>query len=990
MAPRKQKGESAKGGGAKTGESSSKKTKVRDTLLADTRPGSGPQLEKEIEEANAMNEQVKKALLGYARFDILQNCDVLKFGKWNPRQLLPSQVAALGNSFLINGVDRFNYSYAMPLVMDKSSIEEGSYMPTPDAGPNLPELKLRDGLPKDFKITAAGGQHRVAALKDWYAKKKAQLEECIKEQQAILSADVETLADGDLKKMNTTHKLDRQELESILAYGGQWLVVLYDKSKITNLLALYLSRNETKHVYMESPMEGLIQVYKIISAVDRDFKDVSTIAHVKGNPAKQRELLRLDYVWDMMSFFDAAGTHYWHSDIMKFKEFYNTMTSSYGGILAFLIRKLEKRLYYCFNSVQLDPYEVQEAIEAIEHDSEDIESRKRLGAIYIKLRNATPIPGAISSGMRNIFDEAFCTSILKTSAIDYFGNSTSPQWVTAYAQYTDSVPNKLRELVEKMENRGDLDSEVTDIGIALRSCAVKAQIVFACDSFRRELPFFPFMTSSAIIAVSKHLSKIDSALVEVCLRLSLAFCAFLTSSEMRDRDMFTIVSQFSSWWSPYIYSAKVFPREWSPGSPTADMIRAIMAHPSIMPKKRMNVCDEVISAIFNHYPAFVNMVSSLSRITVPPRFVKQSELLAVFGTQSVSSSTKGKGKASSDESEDGEYIPNDDDDDDESNPDADEDDKEPQTDAPQTNERRDQRAVLRQKKKDDSANRMNSLKREIQDAVTILAASAKGHPIPTVPLYQPWTRTSCLSSGITANLFRGQNLVQWHTWEWASVSSPSRSRNLRILACASVVEHVVIAHYRPLLLADSKSGACFLRNLVEDFTHEYRVRINVPTIQQSTLDNNLQLNKAGIGKVSLVWPDNIDAPPPETSSFDLSREIARFNEDSLRSSQQTQIQKIVYHVESSRIAWQDTTNTAVLRDKPSLAPNILLRAPEGLGPEASPQPRKRLSEASPHMDGSVSLEASLGSVSQPWKRLLEASWKRLLEASHSHGSVLEA
>ncbi|KAI6008937.1 hypothetical protein BKA83DRAFT_4505366 [Pisolithus microcarpus] len=229
MAPRKQKGESAKGGGAKTGESSSKKTKVRDTLLADTRPGSGPQLEKEIEEANAMNEQVKKALLGYARFDILQNCDVLKFGKWNPRQLLPSQVAALGNSFLINGVDRFNYSYAMPLVMDKSSIEEGSYMPTPDAGPNLPELKLRDGLPKDFKITAAGGQHRVAALKDWYAKKKAQLEECIKEQQAILSADVETLADGDLKKMNTTHKLDRQELESILAYGGQWLVVLYDK-----------------------------------------------------------------------------------------------------------------------------------------------------------------------------------------------------------------------------------------------------------------------------------------------------------------------------------------------------------------------------------------------------------------------------------------------------------------------------------------------------------------------------------------------------------------------------------------------------------------------------------------------------------------------------------------------------------------------------------------------------------------------------------------
>ncbi|KAI6001865.1 hypothetical protein EDD15DRAFT_2361208 [Pisolithus albus] len=125
---------------------------------------------------------------------------------------------------------------------------------------------------------------------------------------------------------------------------------------------------------------------------------------------------------------------------------------------------------------------------------------------------------------------------------------------------------------------------------------------------------------------------------------------------------------------------------------------------------------KVISTIFNHYPAFINMVSSISCITVPSRFIKQAKLLAAFNMKSICTSSKGKGKAASDESEDGKYIPNDndnDDNDDKLNSNNDDDEKEADANAAQPKQSRDQCAVLRQKHKDEYSNHVNSLKCEI-------------------------------------------------------------------------------------------------------------------------------------------------------------------------------------------------------------------------------------------------------------------------------------
>ncbi|KAI6037438.1 hypothetical protein PISMIDRAFT_22878 [Pisolithus microcarpus 441] len=78
-------------------------------------------------------------------------------------------------------------------------------------------------------------------------------------------------------------------------------------------------------------MEGLVQKFKLMKAEAWTYQNVKLLPQSKGMAAKQLELLNQDYVWEMLMHFDTAGVHYWHTEFMKFMEFYNTMLSSYGG-----------------------------------------------------------------------------------------------------------------------------------------------------------------------------------------------------------------------------------------------------------------------------------------------------------------------------------------------------------------------------------------------------------------------------------------------------------------------------------------------------------------------------------------------------------------------------------------------------------------------------------------------------------------------------------
>ncbi|KAI5996059.1 hypothetical protein EDC04DRAFT_2612935 [Pisolithus marmoratus] len=849
--PRKAKTVDGSTGGGNRSGSSHKKTLVKDTLLPDTQKGEAPQVEQTIEDTNALNEKVDQALIGYAHFDILTNKSKLRFGDWNTRPLVPSQVKMLLNSFLVD----------------------------------------------------------------------AQLDEWKREEVSVLSEDADTISEDVIDDLNKRIKPNVKTLEGVLACGGQWLVVLYDKRraycaqmdnltnivqkhrpsictgeftwirgyilgdartpvshrkpttctsgtrlhlhmscstpeiyKISKQLGLHISRNEMKHVYMESPMEGLIQIFRAHCAADKTFKDITTVAHAKGTPAKQRELLKLDYVWDVMSYFDSAGTHFWHSDIMKFGDFYNTMLSSYGGILAYVVRKSESRLHYCFNTLPLDDTDVDALLMSIESDPNDAASTTVLRVV-----------SAITGGIRSIVDECFIMFFSDTQASNNFANPTSEEWATAFAQYSNTLPIKFKELVDGLTSRGDLGVDVSDVAVALKTCSLKV---------------------------------IESALLE-----------------------------FALWWLPFIYWASVFPREWSPGSATADMFCAIMAHSSYIPQRHSNVCDQIATIVFEQYPLFLNLTMSLRKITVPPRITKQTDLLASFSlgpTSATKSRAPSKLKDDEDDNEWGKckFIPDDDDDDDgDLNPSENISDKQedPSDGTPDSCE---ERALCREREREERERCFPSLQKEVQDAISILTSSAHGKPLPPLDFYSPTTRVSCLSSNVPPNSFRGQSLLQWHTWEWASISGPSQIRNLRILACASIAEHCIIMHYHKSFLSDPASSASALRRLVDESTSKFRVCINVCPQQQTTLANDLTVTKRNI---NLMWPNNIAAAPSTgncAKPFVLSKEMLCFKFESLLATQSQQLQRVMNIVESQHISWKDTTNTTILRDRPPITNDV--------------------------------------------------------------------
>ncbi|KIK29668.1 hypothetical protein PISMIDRAFT_6481, partial [Pisolithus microcarpus 441] len=105
-----------KGAKGKSAEGSKGK-RVEDTHLMDVRKKNQPQLEETIEDVNTKNDRLKQALLGYARFDVLEHRERIVFGKWNPRTIQKTEIAGLVESFQVNGLDRFNPTHAMPLIV---------------------------------------------------------------------------------------------------------------------------------------------------------------------------------------------------------------------------------------------------------------------------------------------------------------------------------------------------------------------------------------------------------------------------------------------------------------------------------------------------------------------------------------------------------------------------------------------------------------------------------------------------------------------------------------------------------------------------------------------------------------------------------------------------------------------------------------------------------------------------------------------------------
>ncbi|KAI6007817.1 hypothetical protein EDC04DRAFT_2907669 [Pisolithus marmoratus] len=736
---------------AKSGEGSKKW--VEDTLLMDQTKQKTPKLEETIEQLNLKNEKIKN-------------------------------ITALVESFQVNAVDQFNPAHAIPLIMPKTLIKHGMYMTEVSSKTAIPILQVRDDAPPNWNLPAAGGQHHIAALEIWLEKKLAQLNEYVAKEHSIQKQDPDDVDKNELKQWNEGGKKEKDALEGIMAYEGLWLVSLFDDSMIDESLALHISQNEMKHVYMELLMDGLIQLFKIMKAQGSDYQQVKLVPQSKGNASKQTELLRQDYVWEMLSQFDTTGMHYWHANFMQFSEFYLMMMSSYGGMLAYLVGCLEKKLHICFNSVEVDEKAVKTLLLSLRSKKAKA-AQEKLEQIFDELHDARPILEAIRNGIREAINECFNSCIANMSGIHEISNQSSADWATIFAQYALEVHCKIKEQVTILQERGDLDRLCTEVRHALKTCMIKSKIVFVCDTCHEDYASFPFMSRSMFMLLKMHLACIQSTIFEIVLIL------------------------------------------------------------------------------FKSYPAALHMEGQILAMNIPNHSISQLELLSIFGMSltgavkkskpSIPRKGKAKAMANDDDDDDGEYIDVEGESSAEKDVDGEGDDGDEQSVQESADddkhdvqvESREECLAGQERAKMEAEECAKSLEIEASQAFKVLNNSPKVSVPAMVTSYLPWMCKSKISSDAVQNSFQGQDLLRWHTWEWAAQ--------------------------------------------IELETTDYQAnRVSKELQQTMLLEKRKHPNKVA---VTHTWPDGLTNDQPVMKVFDLDTELAHHNYTILQESQQSQLQQ---------------------------------------------------------------------------------------------------
>ncbi|KAG1837976.1 hypothetical protein DFJ58DRAFT_734071 [Suillus subalutaceus] len=589
-----------------------------DTLLLDsTRGPAGPSLDDSIHEVAKRDKTADKAILGYARFDLIKYYDHLVFGEWNNRPLVDSQVQSLYQSFLANGVDHFNPIHAIPLVVPKKWLVEGSYSQDVDKHQELPILEISGSAPKVWKIKAAGGHHRTKAIEAWMKKINKEYEMQLAEERNVARSPADNIRQLQIEHINKAVRICLQKLAGMLEYGGQWMVTVFDESQIDEIIGLHISQNETKHIYMQLPEEGLIQQYKILSATGKNWSNVEhTMAG--GIFAKQNELLTQDYIFSHLEMTVSSSTHYIYLPEMQFNQFYNMMFSSYGGIVADITMRLENRLRRCFNMISYD-------------------SRMGDAEMYQQLKQAHPVLAALSDPLREALNSVYEKHLGGQTAASYrLGNTNKDIWSKAYLRYKLDVIDVMEDYVRDKKKTQAINDLSDDVQTVLEGCATKASLVLHQHDNLHNFIHFPLMSRSVITTLVWNL---------------------IYHSHLK-------ILQVSAWFSPLLYMAKAHGKDWTPGSASADMIRAIMCHPDYDPEQCMYAVTEIISSIFEMFPEFLHMEGQLVNINISCRVTKQQELQMVFGIadhgkESKCSMQKGKKK--------GKKNDDDDDDDDDGN-----------------------------------------------------------------------------------------------------------------------------------------------------------------------------------------------------------------------------------------------------------------------------------------------------------------------------------
>ncbi|KAG6370254.1 hypothetical protein JVT61DRAFT_12198 [Boletus reticuloceps] len=959
-------------------------TKIADPLLLAQRAGDvKPKLDGRTEEAKAMNERATMAIFGYARLDVIKYRDELEFGKWNFRALKREQTDDLVQSFLMWGLDRFSLGRAIPVVLRKKDVMQGTYVTNMEPVLEMPVFKLQETALGKKAMRPTSGQHRVEAISVWYGLQEKRLADLLRERKCLEGQQLEQTDPTE----NEENKLKEDDLEATLGFGGQWLAILYDAGKcslsvslachmhisrtdlVDEPLGLHLSQNENHHVYKETPEEGFVMAFRKHVATKGTYKTVErNLPLVKGILVKWNELLSQDYVWDFMTTMDPIGLHIFDAKgDMKFSRFHAIMLSASGGTIAHFSTSMERFLRTCFTTMRLNEEKIDQCIEVVNTTKDPSRKLKAQQALVkawnlILEQRMRAVPSAILHVIRGLMDNAFLRHLGKGTHVEYlFCNKDSSRWTAALDDYMGVVIKEIPKVIQELETTGITVMErlTDDEREALKYCVAKMKVMrFMRKEPTSELPQIPFMTRSVFTHMVYLLEPINEALLEV-----------------------------SAWWEPLMYMADAHGKHWTPGSATATQTRAMLAHPDLCPEKRLLAVNNVMEVTWTRYASFLALQTQLKANGMPVRITIQKDLLSMFGVavtgkmtrptadafaavkkstaakqvvripkKEVPSKAKARSKRKNDDNEgideeshdvqEGEVHGDNDND-------ADDDDEEEDECEGMKKLTPEERTKRCEERKEAQQRYLREIHDEWKETCSILTTSRPSnapdeHEFDASPpsFNETWKRVSRLTTSVPTALMRGRGLVPLTTWEWTNFPTTwTFTRQMRVYAAIIIYESAAIAQYRyELILGDPSGGAAALRQAMEDAVTLFldTDASQMTPLRQTTLQNLLCAGNKEERQTSrpkslhcegelpppgcVRWADGIYLPHTEGKSVRHRPEdrVMEMNRERHLGAQKHELQRVINCVQSARIAWHDVTRVTKGRSaQPALDNEVL-------------------------------------------------------------------
>ncbi|KAI5999911.1 hypothetical protein EDD15DRAFT_2362418 [Pisolithus albus] len=567
-------------------------------------------LDPKVQERWRIQTQVKHALLGYAILDLIDYADCLVFGTWNPRLLQSKQVQHLLESFHADGLERFDLNTVIPIVIPKSNVEEASLTQDPSDPSKLSEMKLRlqTSLP-GAQIKCAGGRHRVEALKLYLADIKVHIDQLLVERDNIAGTAEEELTKEDVLRHNNVLPDQIRRLGGIQQYGGQWMVAVYDEELILKdglELAQYLSRNETKHVYMETDEERVIMEIQYMATLNLQ-KRAARLVELRSSTGIRKKANKLVAILNSNPAFHAVeqlvqhGGHFMEMPEMNVRWLHGHLCGPYGGLLCAAIGVMAERLDICFGSCDLSHDEVDKLLNL--RDTEDVDSifrstyttlcEARQADVTVKMRALLQ-----STSLLQIIDDAWKTHMSK-HVLNTFMCMNEEEYVLPYEAFVSTAYDNIVHYVKTEEAQKEVPVHLRPLldGFA-------AKFKFVCLNHTSPFYGLPVLTQAPLRALASHFGRIQEALKEI-----------------------------SRWFEPLVDYMVALSKSGTAPSYTQAAVDALRNHDRI--KSDAPVQELLLQCILQNYAACLDVEIQLGSISHTNRITSAKELAPLFPEKSL-------------------------------------------------------------------------------------------------------------------------------------------------------------------------------------------------------------------------------------------------------------------------------------------------------------------------------------------------------------------